>query len=114
MNCIQEGMDEVFPNVKDYLSIQTGSQLLTLSPSPSPMRPSSRPRNPLSPEDSEFAAGLTQALAQQPHTRVPQGVVGQVKLCQGLLGPQRGRQILTSSGCETTAIQPVEEKGWLE
>jgi hypothetical protein len=70
-----------------------------------------KPRHHLSPEDSKFAAGVSQPPAQQPDTCVPQGIVGQIKFSECLVGPQGGRKILTSFGCEATAVQPVEDSG---
>lgn len=68
-----------------------------------------RARNHLSPEDSKFATRMTQPLAQQPDTSVAQGVVGQIKLCQGLVDPQGGRKIFRGFGSEATTVQPVIE-----
>ena len=90
-----------------------GSQSLTLTPSSRPHAlPPSEPETRLSPEDLKFAAGMTQALAEQPDAGVPQGVVGQIKLPQGLADSKRGRKFLTSFGCEAAAIQPEEDKLW--
>lgn len=60
----------------------------------------------------KFAARMTQPLAEKPDTAVPQGVMGQIKLPKGLVDPEGERQILTSFGCEATAIQPVGDKEW--
>lgn len=68
-----------------------------------------RARNHLSPEDSKFAARVTQPLAQQPDAGVAQGVIGQIKLYQGLVDPQDGRKIFRGFGCEATTVQPVED-----
>lgn len=57
---------------------------------------------------------MTQRLAQKPDTGVAQGIVGQIELCQRLVDPQGRRKILTSSGSEATAVQPVEDKEWLK
>ena len=54
---------------------------------------------------------MTQPFAQQPDPRIPQGVVGQIKLRQGLADAQGRSKMLTSFGCEATAIQPVEDSG---
>ena len=62
----------------------------------------------------KFAAGMTQSFAEQPDPCIPQGIVGQIKLPQGLAHPEGRRKILTSFGSEATAIQPVEDKEWLE
>lgn len=81
---------------------------------PSPLSCLLQNRGHLSPEDSKFAARMAQPLAQQPDPCVPQDVVGQIKLCQGLVDPQHGREILASFGCEPTAVQPVQNKKWLK
>lgn len=58
------------------------------------------------PEDSEFAARVAQPLAQQPDTCVSQGVVGQIKVCEGLVDAQGRRNVLTSFACEAAAVEP--------
>lgn len=92
--------------------LRWASRLLTLTPNSKPqVPPPSEPETRLSPEHSKFAARMTQPFAQQPDPRIPQGVVGQIKLRQGLADAQGGSKMLTSFGCEATAIQPVEDSG---
>lgn len=106
-------------NVSTFSSLfvqpHRGPRSLTLTPTSEPhaLHPS-EPETRLSPEDLKFAAGMTQPLAEQPDPGVPQGVVGQIKLPQGLADPEGGRKILTSFGCEAAAIQPAGDKGWLK
>ena len=91
------------------------TRLSTLSPDLKPWVPSlTRGRDHLSPEDSEFAARVAQPLAQQPDTCVPQGVVGQIKVCEGLVDTQGRRNVLTSFACEAAAVEPVEDEKWLK
>lgn len=93
------------------LFVQTGGLVIDLhSQLQAPHPASSRATNSLSPEDPKFAARMTQRLAQQPDTGVTQGIVGQIELCQRLVDPQGRRKILTSSGSEATAVQPVKDK----
>ena len=107
--------NEIPPNLIDYLPVPTGGtggvSIIDLhSQLRAPRLAFSRTRDRLSPEDSQWAAGMTQPLAEQPDAGVAQGVVGQVQLPQGPVDPQAARKGLTGFGGETTAVQPVEEK----
>ena len=53
---------------------------------------------------------MAQPLAQQPGTCVPQGVVGQIKVCEGLVDAQGRRNVLTSFAREAAAVQLVEDE----
>ena len=57
---------------------------------------------------------MAQPLAQQPDTCVPQGVVGQIKVCEGLVDAQGRGNVLTSFAREAAAVQPAEDEKWLK
>ena len=57
---------------------------------------------------------MAQPLAQQPDTCVSQGVVGQIKVCEGRVDAQGRRNVLTSFACEAAAVEPVEDEKWLK
>jgi hypothetical protein len=53
---------------------------------------------------------MPQPLAQQTDTCVPQSIIGQIKLMQGLADSQDRRKVLTCFGGESAVVQPAEDK----